>query len=167
VAEALQFSQYNIYGYRGTFADYSERSSLSRAQVAANQVEMLIEQAKRIQPEVKSIGPIRIASENLVGDILFNNVLDNDLHQLIETSGRELLDAAHNIKREIKLAQKREKTARQELAEVTGDLETSRKALQRVRAETVARVLGLTVTSTDAAPPSYEQSSAPPSYATQ
>lgn len=55
------------------FADMMERSSLRAAQSYAVQAEMLVDQAQRVSPEVKSIPSVHIAqglvsSSHILGD---------------------------------------------------------------------------------------------------
>ncbi|PPR05094.1 hypothetical protein CVT24_010081 [Panaeolus cyanescens] len=73
VQEALGYSRYDMWG-GGTMADMMERNALRNAQMQASQVEVLVDQAMRLSPNVKPVGRVNIAQGSIVSDMFFDNI---------------------------------------------------------------------------------------------
>jgi hypothetical protein len=138
---ALQYSNRDVWGFGGSFADIAERNALSQAAAGASQVEMLLSQAQRIQPAVEAIGPMRVAQGNLMSDFLFDNIFsDLAFHGKIEKSNAEIQQAALNLRRQLDVARARENQCRKDAAQAAEHLEASRRELQQVREDAFKRV---------------------------
>ena len=152
--KALNASQMDIWGVGGSFADMAERSALSCAQSHASQVEMLYEQARRIQPTIPPLPQMEVAAGNIISDVLVDNIFsDLRFHHKIEASFNQMLEGKRNIDRQIALARDRVAHTRSEVDNVKRVLESARSELQAVRAAAFEKIAGR-------APPAYE----PPPY---
>jgi hypothetical protein len=141
--EAHQASTMDICGVGGSFADMAERSALSKAQSHASQVEMLIEQACRAQPQIRGIGPLDIAQGNMMSDILFDNIFsDMDFHQKIKKSLAQVIASWEVLQVEIHSQIGRENTMKAKVARLQSALEVARQDLQDIRARTFESVAG-------------------------
>lgn len=143
LASARDASGMDIWGVGGSFADMAERSSLSSAQNHASQVEMLVSQAKRTQPKVGNIGPMKIAGGHVMSDIIFDNIFsDMAMHDEIKQSQFQVQNAAKKLDAEVQAARQREGGIKTELEGAARRLEEARKKLEGVRRETFNKVAG-------------------------
>ncbi|KAF7855963.1 hypothetical protein EAF04_009919 [Stromatinia cepivora] len=139
---ALQSSTMDAWGIGGGFADMTERSSLAQAQSLSSQVEMLISQARQMQPAVQPLGLMNIAQGSLMSDVIFDNILsDLKFHEKIEESKRQAVAARSRLIQETKHSNERLTSFRVEVGEKKKDLETKRKELQNERAAVFERVV--------------------------
>ncbi|EON63221.1 hypothetical protein W97_02448 [Coniosporium apollinis CBS 100218] len=138
---ALHYSSMDVWGVGGGFGDMAERSALAKAQSAVQQVMMLIDQARRMDPQIQSIGPMNVAQGNILSDVLFDNVFsDMRFHQKIEDSNRELQRAEQNLAAQQNAANHRLDALKEEMAAASRNLEAARIELQRVRMEAFEKV---------------------------
>ncbi|CAD6448884.1 89ec1803-e9fc-4d97-9585-d35e23370b19 [Sclerotinia trifoliorum] len=139
---ALQSSNMDAWGVGGGFADMTERSSLAQAQSFSSQVEMLISQARQIQPAVQPLGPMNIAQGSLMSDVIFDNILsDLKFDEKIEELKRQLVAARSRLIQETKHSNERLMSFRVEVGERKKVLETKRKEMQDERAAVFERVV--------------------------
>ena len=159
INEALEASDYDVWGVGGQWADVAERSALGKAQAHASQVEMLISQAQRIQPAVDAIGPMSIAQGNFMSDIMFDNIFsDLAFHDKIQASMVGLQRAQRALKVQISAAGERKARAQSEVDQAKQLLDTRRKELQDMRALAFERVAaGGGLPGYEGAPPGYEE----------
>jgi len=89
--EAHSSSQYDKLGVGGRFADIAERSALARAENGVAQINMLVDQARRLHGQIGDLGQINVAQGSVMGDIIFDNVFsDYAMHQKIKDSEMQL-----------------------------------------------------------------------------
>lgn len=94
IQDALHASRADMMGFGGVFADVKERNSLSLAQSNADQVEMLVDMARKAQPLVEPIGHMEIAQGNFMSDVLFDNIFtDMSFHNKIKEAELSLKKA--------------------------------------------------------------------------
>jgi chaperonin cofactor prefoldin len=149
INEALGASQMDMFG-GGGFADYIERSSLGRAEVAVRQVYRTMEQAQRTSPHVHPLPPIQIKQGNLVGDVLFDNIFtDMAFHEKIKASAEEVKRAAAHLRENQVWMDERLQNLRKEMPSASKRLEEARMVLQRVREGIFERL------ATQSEPPPY------------
>jgi uncharacterized coiled-coil protein SlyX len=141
IQDALRASQADMFGFGGAFADMQERSSLSQAQSNADQVQMLVDMARRAQPLVEPIGRMEIAQGNFMSDVLFDNFFaDMSFHRKIEQAGVSLKMAHDNLRRQLGAAQARAESLKVEARGAEEDLQRARNHLDRVRQDIFRRV---------------------------
>jgi len=164
ITEALSASNADLWGVGGTFAEMAESSALSRAQGHVSQLEMLISQAQRIQPEVGHVGGMQIAQQNFMTDVLFDNVFtDLNMREKIRNSQNQLFQAQRRLVGELDAADARQKKVQVELDHSKMVLDGKRKELQEIRNAVFERIAGeLYSTRNMESPPSYQ--SDPPMY---
>ncbi|KAM3080840.1 hypothetical protein ACMFMG_004796 [Clarireedia jacksonii] len=129
--DALRASTMDAWGIGGSFADMNERSALAQAQTHASQVEMLLSQARRMQPIIQPLGPMNIAQGNLMSDIIF----DND-------SNAQVLGAAVRLRHEVQNCEERLGRLKVEAKQKKLVLEEKRRELQDERRGVFERVAG-------------------------
>lgn len=141
--DALQSSSLDTWGIGGGgSADMTERSSLAQTQYLSSRVEILISQARGIQPAVQTLGPMNVAQGNLMSDVIFDNILsDLNFHDAIEKSKRQVEAAHARLKQEMEHSSERPHNFRLEVKELKEFLEMRRKELQDGRARVFERVV--------------------------
>ncbi|RDW89673.1 hypothetical protein BP6252_01705 [Coleophoma cylindrospora] len=140
---ALDASDLDMWGVGGSFADMQERSSLASAQSHCSQVEMLVAQARRTQPEILGLPPIKIAQGNFMSDVVFDNIFsDMHFHDKIVESKMQVQQAGRVLVGELVKSDCR-------IEALTGDadgkavvLKQRRRELQEVRAGAFERFAG-------------------------
>ncbi|GLB44533.1 hypothetical protein LshimejAT787_1701600 [Lyophyllum shimeji] len=158
VNEALGYSQMDMWGPGGRFADMLERSALGAAQTLASQTEMLCRQAQGASPFVKPIGRVAIAQGSLISDVFFDNIFtDMAFHQKIVASAADLGRVHSRLKAELFAAQGRADNAGRQLIAVSQTLEQARLALHSFRRQAFERISQEGGTSASDEPPSYAQ----------
>jgi hypothetical protein len=78
---AYKASQYDMYG-GGTIASMEKRNYLEKAESFIQQVRMLQEQIRRVDPSIPDLGPLQIPMGSILSDVVFDNVFsDMDMHE--------------------------------------------------------------------------------------
>ncbi len=141
IRTALGASQADMFGFGGMLSDMQERNSLTQAQSNADQVEMLVDMARRMQPLVEPIGRMEIAQGNFMSDVLFDNIFaDMNFHRKIEMAGVSVRKAHDNLLRQRDAAQARADRLKAEVRAAEEDLQRARNNLDRVRQDIFRRV---------------------------
>ena len=141
IQDALHASRADMMGFGGVFADVKERNSLSLAQSNADQVEMLVDMARRAQPLVEPIGHMEIAQGNFMSDVLFDNIFtDMNFHNKIQAAELSLKKAHYNLLRQKDAAMGRSENLKTQARDAEGNLQQARKNLDRLRQEVFRRV---------------------------
>jgi hypothetical protein len=141
IEDALHASTMDAWGIGGSFADMNERSALAQAQSHASQVEMLVSQARRMQPIIQALGPLNIAQGNLMSDIIFDNVFsDMAFHDKINDSKAQVLGAAARLRHEVQHSEERLGRLKAEVKEKKLALEEKRRELQDERRSVFERI---------------------------
>ncbi|KAF8970669.1 hypothetical protein BDZ97DRAFT_1790404 [Flammula alnicola] len=128
--EALGYSRYDMWG-GGTMADMMERNALRDAQVNASQVEMLVDQARRISPAVQPVGRVNIAQGSIVAPRLTFGFPDK-----IKQSAAQVLLANQRLKGERDAARRRADAAGSQLMRAAETLDNCRSELANFRRAT-------------------------------
>ncbi|KAF7885885.1 uncharacterized protein EAF02_004394 [Botrytis sinoallii] len=139
---ALQSSNINAWGVDGGFDCMMERSSFAKAHHLSSQVELLVSQARQMQPAVQPLGPMNIAQGSLMSDVIFDKAFsDLKIKENIEKSKRQVVAARSRLSQEIKNSNERLMNFREEVKEKKKILEMKRKELQDERAALFERVV--------------------------
>jgi hypothetical protein len=87
--EALNMNTFDLFSH-SSFADMAVSSHLAQARDASAQAQQLINEAKRMYPNMPQIGDLYIRQDNLVFNIMFDNIwTDMNMRQMIrEASDR-------------------------------------------------------------------------------
>lgn len=137
---ALDWSTFDVFG-GGSFSDLMERSAISDASSAAARAQTLVEQARRMDNNIQSLGPIEIAQHNILSDVLFDNIFtDLHFHEKIKQSTLEVQKALVRVSEQKKLATQRSDALQRQITQAESDLMEARKALQKVRQEAFEKV---------------------------
>lgn len=161
IRDALSASNMDCWGVADTWAEMSESSALSRCQGHVTQVEMLINQAQRVQPAVRHVGGMEVAQMNFIGDVLFDNIFnDMAMRDKLRQSEGQLHNAQRNLGDELHVEDERQRQAQAELDQARLLLDGKRQDLQHIRAEAFDRIVSGHLSGWGAGdqPPSYEKS---------
>ncbi|KAF5325950.1 hypothetical protein D9611_001010 [Ephemerocybe angulata] len=152
VKEALSYSRYDMWSSGGGVADMMERNALTNATAQADQAQNFVEQARRINPVVQSVGHVNIASGSLMSDVFFDNIFtDMAFHDKIKKSAAQVLLTNNRLKQERDAALQRADVAGRTLVQASQKLEDRRKELFYLR-----KALFESVASHVPQPPSYD-----------
>lgn len=136
---ALQSSNINAWGVDGGFDCMVEQSSLAKAHHLSSQIEMLVSQARQMQPAVQPLGPMNIAQ---MSDVIFDKTSSGlKLQENIEKSKRQVVAARLRLSQEIKNSNERLMNFREEAQEKKKVLIVKRKELQDERAALFEKVI--------------------------
>lgn len=140
MGEALNWSTWDVFG-GGGLSDFMERNALSAASSAAQRAVALVDQARRLDSNVRSIPPVDIANGNIWSDVVFDNIFtDLHFHEKIKQSTLDVQRAAAQVSEQKKLAGQRNDALNREITQAETDLMDARKALQKVRQEAFEKV---------------------------
>ncbi|CAF1122754.1 unnamed protein product [Adineta ricciae] len=90
--EALNMNTFDMFS-SSSFADMAVSSCLAKARNAAAQAQQLLNEARRLYPNIPHIGELYIKQDNLVFNIMFDNIF-TDLHMR-----QTIQEAMHRITR--------------------------------------------------------------------
>ncbi|TGO89384.1 hypothetical protein BPOR_0112g00150 [Botrytis porri] len=139
---ALQSPNINAWGIDGGFDHMMERSSFAKAHNLSSQVEVLVSQARQMQPAVQPLGPMNITQGSLMSDVIFDkNFSDLKIQENIRKSKRQVVAARSRLSQEIKNSNERLVNFREEVKEKKKVLEVKRKELQDERAALFEKVI--------------------------
>ncbi|BEJ15982.1 hypothetical protein CspHIS471_0505870 [Cutaneotrichosporon sp. HIS471] len=154
---AERYSQWDMFG-GGTMSDMMERSELGNAQRWADQAHMLVIQAQKLQPAIRSFGRIQMPQGNIMSDVFFDNPFtDYAFHKKIQIAIGNLQIASHQLANVTRQSQARLDGLLQEGRECAMFLESSRSGLRQTRREIMERAGGI-------APPTYAPNDDVPAY---
>jgi hypothetical protein len=169
--DAHGMSQWDMFG-GGTMASMQKRNLLERAESSIQQVRMLQQQLQQVAPHLPSLGPLNIASGNIWGDVVFDNIFsDMEMHDKIKDSEAQVDRAGHKCGDLVRESEQREQRLLTDVRVANDRLKEARIELQRARETAFKGVLeGHNGVQHQAyqppvgAPPGYE--AAPPAYST-
>lgn len=137
LAEASRGSETDIWCVGSRYSEMAEKSPLAQAQSLAFQAEMLISQARRLQPLVQSIGLMNIAEGHVVGDAIFDNISsetsDSSFDRRIWELSNQVIQAMKNLNVEIAVSARRLRTLQFETDVAKVRLDDARNELLQVR----------------------------------
>ena len=144
MTKALNASDLDMFNVGGILADVAERNALSRAQDGISKVHMLVNQANRLQPQVRPLGAVNIQEGDFTRDVLFDNIYsDYQFHKKIKEGNQQMLAASKHLAQQLEAAKQREQGWGGELERAKGKLEEARGELQRTRMDAFQMAQGL------------------------
>lgn len=169
--DAHGMSQWDMFG-GGTMASMQKRNLLERAESSIQQVRMLQQQLQQVAPHLPSLGQLNIASGNIWGDVVFDNIFsDMEMHDKIKDSEAQVDRAGHKCGGLVRESEQREQRLLADVRDANDKLKEARIELQQAREMAFKGVLeGYNGVQHQAyqpptgAPPGYE--AAPPAYST-
>ena len=155
VEDARSNAKMDAWGFDSPFMDYAEANSLSRVRQNVGQAEMLVTQARQLQPEVGDLGNVVHAQNNFMTDVLFDNVFsDMAKYDKIKESQASIKRAKEKLDNIIRTSNSRQEAMTLTAKHTKQDLEEKRLELQKIRMEAYQKVAGGEVAAPDG-PPSY------------
>ena len=143
VEDARSTAKADAFGFGGSFMEMHEFNAISRVQQHMGQAEMLLSNARSIQPLVGDIGRTVHAQNNFVTDVLFDNVFsDMNKYDKIKESKASIEKAQFNLKAIITASNERLQSARSEARRAKEDVDAKRSELQEFRANAYREIAG-------------------------
>ena len=163
---AHDMSAMDLFG-GGTFASVAKRNALEEAHSCMQQVHMLSEQVRQIDPsvDVRGLGDVDIHIGNIWTDGVFDNVFtDMEMHEKIKRAEVQIDRALQKGARLLKEQQAKEKEFIAEVNRVGTELKERRVELQWSREEAFRRVTGGEEIGNREMPIVEGEDEAPPAY---
>ncbi|TVY16698.1 hypothetical protein LARI1_G003900 [Lachnellula arida] len=119
----------------------AKSNALRKAHLHVSEVEILMLQARRVQPLIKPIGKMEIPELRFMTDVVFNDFSSNrNVKERIKEAQRMLALAKQNLKRELDAAKDRIAVTEGELNNARRILGKKKEELQQIRAAAFDRV---------------------------
>lgn len=136
VESARSNAKMDAFGFDSTFMDIAEANALSRVRQNVGQAEMLVSQARTMEPLIGNIGEVVHAQQHFMSEVLFDNVFsDTKKYNEIKRSQESILKAKNSLENMIKATNERLEVAVAETMKARQALEEKRLQLQQIRAE--------------------------------
>ncbi|CAF1482919.1 unnamed protein product [Adineta steineri] len=91
--EALNMNTFDLFSH-SSFADMAVSSHLATARNASAQAQQLLNEARRIYPNIPHIGELHIKQDNLVFNIMFDNIwTDMNMRRMIQEASNRISHA--------------------------------------------------------------------------
>jgi len=133
IEDALDYSRWDMFG-GGSAADLMERDALHKAETEVIQAQMLVMQAQRFSPVVKSLPPVKIASGSIMSDMLFDNIFtDMNFHDKIKDSRAEVQNCENALRSQLQASKERFQASEQKVKLQSDLLKSAREELQTAR----------------------------------
>ncbi|KAH6648634.1 hypothetical protein BKA67DRAFT_369262 [Truncatella angustata] len=156
IEDALDYSRMDMFG-GGSMTDMMERNALHKAEMQVSDALWHFGHAKRMDPLIHDLPPLKIARGNMMSDVFFDNIFtDMAFHDKIKDSKTELHRCLDVLNAQLQGASSKFKDLDQDQKNKSSSLDQARSDLQKTRQQIFERSTG----EDSAAPPSY----APPSY---
>jgi uncharacterized coiled-coil protein SlyX len=153
---AMSAATADVWGVGGSFADMQKHSTMSLAQANVSHVEFLMDQARRIQPAIQSIGNLDVAEMHFMTDVFFDNIFsDLNARDRINDSLIMLTKAKDRLVQQLHAADQRIKIIEWERDQCHATFNSKREELQRVRAKAIDTIAN-SATNSDL-PPGYTE----------
>lgn len=144
----------------GTWAKISEQSALARAQQNVGFVQMLMNQAQQLHPDVQHPGDAMIANFSFWSNVVFDNIFtDMDLRQRMHSSETQLQRLNTNLQGEVRAANERITMKEAEVNTLKEVVNGKRGELQKLREEifdAIVRGLPIATVGGVASPPYFQ-----------
>jgi hypothetical protein len=125
---ALDMNTFDLFSH-SSFADMAVSSHLAKARDASTQAQQLVNEARRVYPNIPHIGELHIKQDNLVFNVMFDNIwTDMNMRQMIREAS-ERISRAHAVLMNI-LSEIKEK-----LAKCEADRDKTSKDVKRLAIE--------------------------------
>ncbi|CEL04890.1 hypothetical protein ASPCAL06014 [Aspergillus calidoustus] len=136
VFEARKACERDMLGFGGTLADFRRANSLSNAQQKVSQTQMLVDQARRLDPDIPHLPPMDIVQIDMISGILCDNFVFNmNYLNMIYHSFDQVKVAEEFLASVFRSAKRREEHLKNEVEDTAGDLEMAQRELRKVREE--------------------------------
>jgi hypothetical protein len=136
VFEARKACERDMLGFGGTLADFRRANSLSNAQQKVSQTQMLVNQARGLDPDVPQLPTMDIVQIDMISGILCDNYIFNmNYLNMIYHSFDQVKVAEEFLASVFRAAKRREQHLKNEVEDTAGDLENAQRKLHRVREE--------------------------------
>lgn len=156
VEEARSNAKMDAFGFDNIFMEMAEANALSRVRQNVGQAELLVSQARTLQPAIGDIGDVVHAQQNFMTDVLFDNVFsDVSKYEKIKESQASINKAKTKLDDFIKQSNGRLERVIVAGSHAKQNLDEKRLELQQIRAEAYQKVAGGEVAAPDGPPPSY------------
>ncbi|EJD37001.1 hypothetical protein AURDEDRAFT_173952 [Auricularia subglabra TFB-10046 SS5] len=140
MVEAQGHSTMDVYGVGGNAADMMETHAITQAQMLKQQLDTLMDQARRFNNAVSALPEIRIPHHSMT-DIYFDNVFSDMMqHDKISAGTESARYALNALGNEIGRARYRVDAASQQVNFAAGELNRARAALQDFRRQTFENI---------------------------
>lgn len=140
MVEAEGHSTMDMYGVGGRAADMMETHAITQAQMLKQQLDTLMDQARRFNNAVGALPNIYIPNHSMT-DIYFDNVFSDMMqHDKISAGTESARQALNALGNEIGRARYRVDAAGQQVNNATGELNRARGALQEFRRQTFENI---------------------------
>ncbi|KAI1874440.1 hypothetical protein JX265_004648 [Neoarthrinium moseri] len=156
IEEALDHSRMDMFG-GGSITDMMERNALHNAEMQVNDAFWHVSHARREDPTIHELPPLKIAKGNIMSDMLFDNIFtDMAFHDKIKDSSQELKMCVKVLAAQIQGAMGRCQELDWDQKQKSEELDKARIDLQKARESIFERTGGGAE-----APPSYEATQTP------
>ncbi|OBT53645.1 hypothetical protein VE04_07320 [Pseudogymnoascus sp. 24MN13] len=158
VESARSNAKMDAFGFDSTFMDIAEANALSRVRQNVSQAEMLVTQARTMDPLIGNIGAVVHAQSHFMSEVLFDNVFsDTKKYNEIKRSQESILKAKNSLQTMIEASTGRLEVAVVESMKARQSLEEKRLQLQQIRAEAYQKAArGELVPVQQGSPPGYQ-----------
>ncbi|KFY45653.1 hypothetical protein V494_00851 [Pseudogymnoascus sp. VKM F-4513 (FW-928)] len=160
VEDARSNAKMDAFGFDSIFMDIAEANALTRVRQNVGQAEMLVSQARSIEPLIGDIGDVVHAQHHFMSEVLFDNVFsDMKKYEEIKKSQASIMKAKNSLGNMIQATNERFEAAVAKRMEAKHALEGKRQQLQHIRAEAYQKLARgeLVPTAIDGPPPSYQE----------
>lgn len=160
IEEALDHSRMDMFG-GGTMTDMMERNALHKAELEVQEAFFHFSHAKRSDPMIHDLPPLKIAKGNMMSDVFFDNIFtDMAFHDKIKDSQMELKKCIDVLNAQLQGARGKHEELDRAQKSKSEILDQARLDLQRARQEIFERTSGGSggsdvIGATGDAPPSY------------
>jgi predicted nucleic acid-binding Zn-ribbon protein len=154
IDEALDHSRLDMFG-GGSMADMLERNALHKAEIHISDAYWLVAQARRADPDVHDLPPVKIAQDNIMSDVMFDNIFsDMAFHDRIKDSRDELIRSGQVLEVQLQGAQGKLHELDWIQRDKSDHLEIARAELQKAREEIFEKMAAGMLS---AQPPTYDK----------
>lgn len=165
VEDARGNAKMDAFGFDNIFMEMAEHNSLSQVRQCVGQTDMLVSQARVLQPLIGDIGDIVHAQHDFMGDVLFDNVFsDVAKYDAIKRSQASINAAQAKLKVILAETFDRWEAAKRESIDAKKIADERRLELQKIRAEAYQNVADGSTNSGSSSSQFAAPEGPPPSY---
>ncbi|GKZ36390.1 hypothetical protein AbraIFM66950_007461 [Aspergillus brasiliensis] len=136
LAETLRYSERDLWGFGSTLADWRQQDCLSRAQQKVSQTQMLVAQARRLDPRVQALPALDNVQHDWVGELVFDTFLFHmSFLDIMQQSVLEVKHAEQVLAAQVRQAKSREDDMQAQVEEARIAFETAQQDLRQIRYE--------------------------------
>ncbi|GAT30145.1 similar to An12g05640 [Aspergillus luchuensis] len=136
LAETLRYCERDLWSFGSTLADWRQQDCLSRAQQKVTQTQMLVAQARRLDPRVQALPAMNIVQHDWVGELVFGTFLfHTDFLGMMQQSVLEVKRAEEVLAAQVRQAKSREDDMQAQVEDARMAFETAQQDLRQLRYE--------------------------------